>query len=105
MYPCAGCGESKPPEAFHRFDSRGRDRPVTSRCRTCRREDYYAARYPDEVCACCMKHRPLDVNGECKKCNEEAGLRQCNNCRRVKPLWLNFYGRSRQCHDCRKHRS
>lgn len=100
-YRCAGpCGQDLEEAAFHRYRGAGRTRPVTARCKACRREDYYAARYAT-TCACCLKHRPLQGNAACRLCNEESGLRECRACRRVLPLFLSFYGRSRTCKDCR----
>ncbi len=101
-YECSGGCGLLPRSAFHEFKSRP-GRPVTSRCRACRREDGYKERYPDQICGCCMKHRPLDGDGVCMACHEELGLRECKGrCNRLLPNLLLFYGKRRVCKDCLK---
>lgn len=100
MYDCAGCKKSLPGMDFHHFETPGRSRPVTSRCKACRREAYYESRYPD-ICGCCVKHRPLQPNGVCRTCNEESGVALCRSCNKVLPLFLSFFGRSRVCKNCK----
>lgn len=98
---CAGCGRLGLTRAdFHAF--RRRARGVTSRCRSCRREVYYAKRYPDTICASCQYHRPLDSDGVCRRCHEETGLRECRGCCRLLPALMAFYGRATTCKECSK---
>jgi hypothetical protein len=99
-FVCAGCKKELPRSSFHEFRSEDRKRPVTSRCRDCRRRSYYSSRY-ETVCACCMENKPIDSNSICRKCNEEAGLRECVQCRKILPLYLKFYGRERRCKECK----
>ena len=67
-YVCSGCKNSKPRGEFHEAHYTDRSRVVTSRCRGCRSEDYFTDRYKT-VCGQCRRHRPLDQNRVCKKCN------------------------------------
>jgi hypothetical protein len=105
-YPCAGpCGRTDLPRAaFHEFKSGRRRRGVTSRCRECRREDYFEARYPDTTCASCQKHRPVSATDQvCRACHEAMGLRECTGpCGRILAALMFFYGRSCKCKDCQK---
>jgi len=107
-YTCTGpCGRADlPRNAFHEFKSPRRGRQVTSRCRECRREDYFKARYPDTICGSCMKHRPVENDGICRNCHEELGLRICNDedCGKLLPSFLMFHGKSKVCKTCQKKR-
>jgi hypothetical protein len=103
QFTCSGCDLPLSGAAFHQAKSPGRARQVASRCRGCRREDYYAARYPT-VCACCQKHRPIEADKMCRGCLDAQGLRFCRSCTQVLPLLFKFYGASRVCKDCRKKR-
>lgn len=102
-YLCAGpCGRIRGREDFHEF-KRDRKKQVTARCKECRSEDYYTARYPDTVCGSCVKHRPLDSDGVCARCHEAMGLRECRGpCQGLLPALMMFYGRSKVCRDCQK---
>src|ERR1017187_8524807 len=75
---CSGCKKDLPRALFHEFASGCRKKPVTSKCRECRKEEYYSKRY-STVCICCMRHRPLNSNAQCKNCNTESVLRECKN--------------------------
>ena len=99
-FVCSGCGEPKPRGEFHEAHYRDRKREVTSRCRACRSEDYFSKRY-ETICAQCMRHRPLDSNGICKRCNEETGMRECNGCREILLLFVEFRGARKTCEKCR----
>lgn len=105
-WECAGCLHQLPRNAYHEFKSPDRSRPVTSRCRECRREDYFRTRYPETVCGSCKKHRPLNLNKVCARCNDEMGLREClepdHVGARLLPLYLSFYNRERTCKVCKK---
>lgn len=104
-YKCSLCGQEKERQDFHESKASDRNREVTSQCKECRKESYYNQRYK-EVCSCCLKHRPLDKNSVCRKCNAESGLRQCKGkCGRILPLFLYYYGRSCICKDCLKERN
>ncbi len=99
---CNGCQKPLAEGEFHRATARGRRRQVASRCRACRRKDYFAARYPT-VCATCRQHRPIEADDTCRVCLQAAGLRLCSGpCARVLPLLFSFYGASKRCKDCRK---
>jgi hypothetical protein len=101
-YECSKCGRTLGRFEFHETRTDDRIRPVTSQCKECRSETYFGKKYPN-TCNCCLKHRPIDSNGMCRKCNEDSGLRQCYaGCGRVLPLFLYFFGRSRVCKDCSK---
>ena len=99
-YDCSGCKRVLPRVAFHETTAQDRLREVTSQCRECRSESYFKRRYPETKCAQCLKHRPIDSNKNCPKCNEEGGLRECHSCLRVKSSMLDFYGSKKRCHDC-----
>jgi hypothetical protein len=102
-FQCSGCGDNLPRSRFHEFNSPDRKRPVTARCRGCRREDRYALLYPDEVCGTCRLHRPLEDQLDCRRCLAEAGLRVCTGpCGKLLPLFLSFFGRARVCKACQK---
>ena len=101
LYKCAGCDKELPREEFHEYMDPWKYRPVTSKCRECRRNHRYDSTF-ETVCICCNKHRPLDTNNQCRKCNEEQGLRQCKVCHKLKPLFLEYYGRSKKCKECYK---
>jgi hypothetical protein len=101
-YKCSGCKKDLPRRAFHEFIREGTARPVTSKCKSCRKEDIMAKKWPDTVCACCLKHRKLNSNGLCSKCNSESGLRECYACNKVLPMFLSFTQRERTCKSCRK---
>lgn len=101
-YECSKCGRTLGRFGFHETRTNDRVRPVTSQCKECRSESYFEKKY-STICNCCLKHRQIDSNGMCRKCNEESGLRQCYaGCGRVLPLFLYFFGRSRVCKDCVK---
>lgn len=99
-YTCSGCGKPKLRSDFHEAHYDDRKREVTSRCRECRSEDYFSKRY-DTICIQCMKHRPLDENETCKKCNAENGIRQCNGCSELLALYVEFRGERKTCEKCR----
>lgn len=101
MFVCSQCLKELPRKEFHEFCALGRKRPVTSKCKGCRKEEYYLKRY-DMVCICCLKHRPLNSNTQCKDCNEASGLRECKRCAEILPLFLSFYGGQRLCKNCKK---
>jgi len=101
-FTCSKCQQAKPRAAFHEANARDRKREVTSQCRECRSEVYFEKRYPDSVCAQCLKHRPLDRNKICASCNEEAALRQCRQCTELLPVLLEFYGSRKTCKRCSK---
>ena len=100
-FECSECKKTLPRNKFHEFHNNLRKRPVTSKCRKCRKEDYYKSKYKT-ICICCQLHRPLNVNNQCKKCNEESGLRQCKKCNQILPLFLMFYDNSKVCKKCLK---
>ncbi len=102
MFKCSGCELPRPRGEFHEAHYSDRKRPVTSRCQTCRSEDYFTKRYKT-VCVQCTRHRPLDDNRVCKKCNEESALRQCRGpCNQILPSFLSFDGKRTTCKTCRK---
>lgn len=102
-YRCSGpCGLEKPRGDFHEWSEAGRLREVTSRCRECRSEDYFTKRYKT-VCAQCMRHRPLDKNEVCARCNAESGLKQCHGpCGALLSLYLGFDANRKTCKHCRR---
>lgn len=101
-YVCSGCKNSKPRGEFHEAHYTDRSRVVTSRCRDCRSEDYFTDRYKT-VCGQCRRHRPLDQNRVCKKCNEDSGLRECRGpCESMLVALLSFDGKRTTCKACRK---
>jgi hypothetical protein len=101
-YMCSGCENPKVRGDFHEAHYTDRERPVTSRCRECRSEDYFKSRYKT-VCAQCRRHRPLDQNRVCKKCNEESALRECRGpCGSLLPALISFDGKRTTCKSCRK---
>jgi hypothetical protein len=99
-FKCTACELELPRNLFHEFQSEGRKRPVTSKCRKCRKEEYYTKRY-NTICICCELHRPLDTNRQCKWCNENMGLKQCVKCKKILPLLLMFRD-SRRCITCQE---
>lgn len=103
-YRCTGCDQDKDGRDFHEYPSRGArgGRPVTSRCRACRREDRYAVLHPMTTCPACLLHRPLDGNGECSSCNAARGLKECASCRKICVIELDFYRKQGVCHRCRR---
>lgn len=76
-----------------------RVREITSQCRLCRSEAYFAKRYP-KTCAICDKHRRLAQNKACDVCNDLDGLRECRRCRDLLPVKLKFHGDRKRCSDC-----
>lgn len=101
-YKCSGCENPKIRGDFHEAHYTDRERPVTSRCRECRSEDYFTARYKT-VCGQCQRHRPLNNNRVCKRCNEDSGLRECRGtCGSLLPALLSFDGKRTTCKTCRK---
>lgn len=101
-YLCAKCKDPLPRGEFHEWRATDRRRPVSSRCARCRSEDYYTKRYKT-VCAQCLRHRPLDKNQVCAKCNAESGLRQCHGpCNALLPLYMEFDKNRKTCKKCRK---
>ena len=98
---CSGCKKDLPRALFHEFASGCRKKPVTSKCRECRKEEYYSKRY-STVCICCLHHRPLNSNAQCKLCNTESGLRECKKCLQILPMFLMYYGASKICKNCQK---
>lgn len=100
-YKCTGCKQILPRSCFHEFKTYQRERPVTSRCKKCRRDVYYKTRYKT-VCICCLKNRPLNTNNQCRTCNENMGLRQCKVCNTLLPLYMCFYASSCVCKTCTK---
>ena len=101
LYECSKCKEKLPRGEFHEFQ-RDIDRPVTSRCRSCRKEARYEKLYPNTICACCNKHRELDQNNICSDCNADSGLRTCKACNQVLPMYLCFTQKRRICKECLK---
>lgn len=102
QFKCSGCPIPKTRGEFHEAHYSDRTRPVTSRCRSCRSEDYFTNRYKT-VCAQCGKHRPLNQNHVCKRCNEDSGLRECGGpCGALLPALLSFDGKRTTCKSCRK---
>lgn len=99
-FECSKCKLPKPREEFHEAKGEDRKRDVTSQCRSCRSESYFAHRYPDQICAQCQRHRALDKNKVCPECNDEGGLRQCRVCTELLPLFLKFYSGRKTCKDC-----
>ena len=101
-YICSGCKKSLPRRDFHEFIREGVLRPVTSKCKACRKEDTMKKKWPNTTCNCCQKHRKLNNNNICSKCNAELGLRECNVCHQVLPMLLLFIQRRRTCKTCEK---
>lgn len=101
LFPCSGCGHPQPRGHFHEAHYTDRGRPVTSRCRSCRREDYFSKRYTT-ICQQCSKHRPLDSNLLCRACNADNGVRQCRGiCQEILPVLLGFERSRTVCKQCR----
>lgn len=98
-FRCSDCGDDKVRVDFHEERRDDRKRAVTSRCRQCRSDAYFAERYP-EICIQCLKHRPIDSNKICPRCNDERGFRQCRICGDLKLKFFEFYGTRRICKDC-----
>ena len=99
LFKCSSCHLGMPSTSFHRFYTSNRLRVVTSQCKSCRSNTYYAKRY-NTVCACCTKRRPLKANGQCRKCNADSGIRECKVCKQPLPMFLKFIGRCAVCKDC-----
>jgi hypothetical protein len=89
----------KPLEAFHvdRRRSSGR----TAQCAECRKAHANFRKYPT-ACIECGRHRRLDPNSVCAKCNRARGLRYCRGCRAMLPALLSFYAERAVCKDCKK---
>ena len=100
-FPCSKCKKELPRTSFHEFATDTRKRPVTSKCRDCRKEEYFSSKY-ETKCICCLKNRKVDDNQQCKECNEAAGIRECKQCKQLLPLFLMFYGKNRKCKKCLK---
>jgi len=96
---CARCREEKPPEAFH-LDRR-RPSGRTAQCAECRKAHANSAKYPT-ACVECGRHRRLDPNSVCGKCNGARGLRFCRGCRTMLPALLSFYAEKAVCKECKK---
>lgn len=106
IFRCSGCGDKLPRRNFHEAHYLDRGRQVTSRCRLCRREDYYTKAYPNSICMQCLKHRPLDTNDICKGCNAANGVRQCHGvCNDILPILLGFERSRTICKLCRATRA
>jgi hypothetical protein len=103
-FRCSECGDDKERVNFHEEKRDDRKRQVTSRCAECRSDAYFAAKYPDTICIQCLKHRPLDSNQICPRCNDASGKRQCRVCCVLKLKFFEFYGNRRICKDCRRTR-
>lgn len=100
-YTCSRCNDDKPSRDFHEAKPSDRKRSVTSRCKECRREARYERLF-ETVCAQCLRHRALDKNKVCKKCNADSGLRQCRGpCVELLALYMEFDGRRTTCKTCR----
>jgi hypothetical protein len=101
-YVCSGCKNPLNRGDFHEAHYTDRKRPVTSRCRLCRSDDYFASRYKT-ICAQCRKPRPLNQNRVCKRCNEDSALRECRGpCGALLPALISFDGKRTTCKSCRK---
>ena len=98
MKECSLCGLPKPLSDFHERNDRGPGGRM-SQCEACRSKVYFKRRYP-VPCGVCSEHRRLDSNGNCQKCNELQGLRQCKKCRNLLAVSLQFYGHKTFCKDC-----
>ena len=72
-------------------------------CRRCRRRAYMVKKYgdPPPTCSTCSEIGPVWQNGQCRKCNEKQGLRQCRTCNTLLPTALSFYGHQRVCISCK----
>lgn len=94
---CLGCLRPNLTEAefHHEYDG------LTSLCKRCRSDRYYMNKYP-LICSQCKKHRKLNQNNLCIKCNEEKGLRECRRCGKLLVAGLNFHGIRKTCTECRK---
>ena len=102
---CSGCKDPLNRGDFHEARYTDRNRPVTSRCRMCRSNDYFRSRYKT-ICLQCRQPRPLNQNKVCKGCNEDSGLRECRGeCGSLLPAALSFDGKRTTCKACRKLKS
>lgn len=74
--------------------------PLTgNRCSACKSRAYKQKRYG---CGCiCGVPGPMDSNGLCRACNNEAGLRECRRCRQVQLTELSFETGRYCCRGCR----
>lgn len=94
---CSKCGGDGPFHSSYKDNSNWRQ--CTSMCIKCRSEEYYAKRYTTK-CKECYSPRKLDSNGECHKCNEGRGVRECKVCKSLLITYLNFYGSRKVCKTC-----
>lgn len=97
---CSKCNEPKTRRDFDECGYKDRKSQITPRCKECRSDDYYAKRY-STVCIQCLKHRPVNTNQICIKCNELSGLRQCKICNNLLIILLNFIAKSKVCKNCK----
>jgi hypothetical protein len=74
----------------------------TSACKECLDERAFNKKYPNTICQCCKKHRKIDTNNNCKKCNTSQGIRRCKYCNLFLPIKGSFKDRSTQCYSCVK---
>jgi hypothetical protein len=98
---CTCCRKDKPLSEFHADERRGNGR--TAQCRECRGALANSRRYP-VACLECRRHRRLNPNGCCVRCNVARGLRYCTVCRVMLPALLSFYRERAVCKDCLKRR-
>lgn len=96
---CARCTKPKPLNEFHR--DRRRPNGVTAQCKACRLALAQSKTYP-VACLECARHRRLDSNGCCSKCNRARGLRECRDCITTLLILVCFYRGRAVCKDCLK---
>lgn len=94
---CSCCRKPKPLSDFHIDRRRANGR--TAQCRACRGALANSKLYP-VACLECSRHRRLNSNGVCTRCNAARGLRCCRKCRVMLPALLSFYRERAVCKDC-----
>lgn len=112
LYPCSKCGLEKGYNDFHQARYKTSKRPVRVRCKECRKEEnklFYFKRLLDrykKLCLECQYAKPLRGQNICKKCLIKQGLSQCNKCKEILVIELNFYKYREKprsiCIDCSK---
>lgn len=93
---CSSCNQPKPSSDFHQKSGVN---TIMSRCRTCRSELRYENLY-ETICKLCLRHRPTDQDGICRKCLKSRGLRRCRRCRLLDSAALSFTGNRAICKSC-----
>lgn len=105
-YLCTKCNTPKPHNDFHESPSQN-GRPVTFHCKECRKErDRFSEIFNRQLkkyknlCKECQFPRKFIKHRICAKCFKKRGIKQCNKCKSLLLMELNFYKGKAICITC-----